>query len=903
MKKIISAFLASVMVIAAISSLSIATAAGTKTIAADKTAQWTYQESSEGYDLRIHGWAEWETAAYMGFSLSDFTTENLTGASLVLTTVSASNAGTAYIYAADYSAFTNGNQYEGSGNVPSYTETELSSFSSPVSAGEFEIDITSYMLSLAENSSDVAFRIDVKSQNTNNNWVIGSCTNSSAAPYIKLTYAGEDEGIQNGSFTSGLNGWNTLDSYASVSNGVLTLSNSESSYEEKVWQNVTGIENGTYDLTVYTTSTDVAGTCYVYAKSAGHTIASTSVPISSSQTKITVPSVIIDNGTCEIGVYVNGTTTLTADNFVFTETPETRVPFLKGGEISKLTYVEDKGASVSPKVAFHYADGTEADGLQVLAENGFNLARIRVLNNPGPGNGNGTYYLPEGYQDLEDCLNMARRAKDKGMQIELTIAYSDWWTDGGEQYPPNDWTAGASGLSGADLAAYYADKISAYTKEVMQAMIDQGTTPEYVSIGNEMQLGMCFGAYPNGNALYNNATYLAQLVKAGAEVVREMSPETKIILHTDNGGKVLTGRGTFVSLLSLVKDYYDVIGVSYYPYYNSDVSIDTLVAEFNTMIAKYDKDVIVMESGYNWSELRGDGWEGQLQDSGYYQDIYGESVEGQKAFLTELYAKLKNVSGGRCLGVLYWDPIMLYDNANYVIGWAIKESDDWTDANVVSNSNLFDFDSNALSSQEAMKYNTESSDKVLVTGTIKNGNDAVKNTLVTFTVNYEEYTVTTDAYGQYIVAVDYPWNDKIGITADGYAGSYYVDAPSDGILLSGIDFPSNSSDIIPTPTPTAAPEEITPPVITDFTLTAEAGDGVISYTAEYSVDYENSVLIVALYDGDTLKSCKIGEKTDSFEVSNESGTYTVKAFLWDNLLNLKPLAEAKEQTVEITVNN
>ena len=32
-----------------------------------------------------------------------------------------------------------------------------------------------------------------------------------------------------------------------------------------------------------------------------------------------------------------------------------------------------------------------------------------------------------------------------------------------------------------------------------------------------------------------------------------------------------------------------------------------------------------METGYNWNETKPDGWDGQLQDSGYYQNIYGET--------------------------------------------------------------------------------------------------------------------------------------------------------------------------------------------------------------------------------------------------------------------------------------
>ena len=50
------------------------------------------------------------------------------------------------------------------------------------------------------------------------------------------------------------------------------------------------------------------------------------------------------------------------------------------------------------------------DALQIMAENGFNFARIRVLNNPGKGHGN-EYYLPEGYQDPDDCLANGKTCK------------------------------------------------------------------------------------------------------------------------------------------------------------------------------------------------------------------------------------------------------------------------------------------------------------------------------------------------------------------------------------------------------------------------------------------------------------------------------------------------------------
>ena len=63
-------------------------------ITAVKTAQWRATESdSTTYDLRIHGWSGWETAAYMGFELPEnFNVENVGKAELVLDTTSVANS-------------------------------------------------------------------------------------------------------------------------------------------------------------------------------------------------------------------------------------------------------------------------------------------------------------------------------------------------------------------------------------------------------------------------------------------------------------------------------------------------------------------------------------------------------------------------------------------------------------------------------------------------------------------------------------------------------------------------------------------------------------------------------------------------------------------------------------------
>lgn len=676
----------------------------------------------------------------------------------------------------------------------------------------------------------------------------------------------EGGGVENGDFAD-TSAWD-IEGSGSISGGAFSVSGTD--YESRLSQTVEGLENGVYDMTAYVTSSDISGTAYLYAKTEGHTMASTSIPMTETAMRVTVPGVVVDNGSCDIGLYASGSSSITLDNVSLSLSDDTRVQFLKGGEISKLTYVEDQDAR------FFRADGTEGDALQIMAENGFNLARIRLLDDPGKGHGDGTYYLPEYYMTEEDCLDLARRAKDKGMQICFTFAYSDYWVDGEKQMVPYAWQQeiDEQGLTGEALVEYLENKVYEYTKDVMEKLIAQGTQPEFVSIGNEVQVGILFNRNNHNNGLYNNAGYLARLLASGARAVRDTSPESKIIFHSDNGGN-LYRRSTFVSALRSIDDsLYDVIGVSYYPFYNADYSIDTVVNDFTNIISEFDKDVIIMETGYNWSEIRGDDWEGQLQDSGYYQDIYGESQEGQRAFLTELYAKLKQVAGGRCIGDMYWDPVMVYDGGDYTIGWAIRESDDETEGNVVSNSTIFDFEGKAVEGQLAMKYNTNADDNINITGTVMNGDQPAAETKITVNVNGISYTVTTDKFGEYIVSVPYPSSGKFEIGALWCDETYSIDAPHDGLFVYNINFR-----------------------LPNLTVSAEAVSGGISYSADTEGLY--GTFYAAVYDSDgRLAAVKVNEESGVF-TGLDPGDYTIKVFSWETGMGPEIDADTAECAVSM----
>ena len=88
------------------------------------------------------------------------------------------------------------------------------------------------------------------------------------------------------------------------------------------------------------------------------------------------------------------------------------------------------------------------------------------------------------------------------MKLLLDFHYSDYWADPGKQYKPDAWR----GLSFEELKKALYD----YTKKVMQELKDQGTAPDMVQVGNEINHGM---VWPDGNISHPDS--LAQLISAG----------------------------------------------------------------------------------------------------------------------------------------------------------------------------------------------------------------------------------------------------------------------------------------------------------------------------------------------------------------------------------------------------
>lgn len=360
---------------------------------------------------------------------------------------------------------------------------------------------------------------------------------------------------------------------------------------------------------------------------------------------------------------------------------QTQRHLITGGDFSMLSQVEKNGGK------YYDEQGNEGDCFELCARGGMNLARLRLYNDPG----NADYYPSKtffpGIQDEANILALAQRAKAAGMEIELTFHYSDSWTNGGEQYKPHAW----ANYSQEQLH----EAMYTYTRDFLQKMVAQGTAPQYVSLGNEIQAGILFGnaEHPDSiNGYCSDMNNLSSLLAQGAKAVREVCPEAKIIIHLTTSSDITVDnfKWFFTAMKNNNLDY-DIIGASYYPFYGNK-TIEDMIAAANTLCGMYNKDFIFMETGFAWNPLLEDGSIGQIANNDPYKDM---TPEAQRLFLQNLTQQIQ-AGSGRILGYIYWDPIYM---AAPNCGWAAGQK------NVTGNSTLFDFQGKMLPAWDALRYN------------------------------------------------------------------------------------------------------------------------------------------------------------------------------------------------------
>ncbi len=249
-----------------------------------------------------------------------------------------------------------------------------------------------------------------------------------------------------------------------------------------------------------------------------------------------------------------------------------------GADISFLPELEDKG------MKFYDTDGKQKDVLNILKDHGMNYVRLRIFNDPARDSG---YSPGKGFCDLEHTKQMAKRAKAAGMKLLLDFHYSDYWADPQQQYIPAAWR----GKSITELKTAVYD----YTKMVMMTLKSQNTAPDMVQVGNEINHGII---WPHGEI--NNLDSLSQLIFAGIQAVKSVSPSTSIMLHVALGGQNDESR-FFLDNMIMRGIEFDVIGLSYYPKWHNTLA--DLEYNLDDLSKKYNKDVIVVEYSHLKNEV------------------------------------------------------------------------------------------------------------------------------------------------------------------------------------------------------------------------------------------------------------------------------------------------------------
>ena len=241
-----------------------------------------------------------------------------------------------------------------------------------------------------------------------------------------------------------------------------------------------------------------------------------------------------------------------------------------GADISFLPQLEDRGLKFSDS-------GTQKDAIQILKEHGFNYVRLRIFNDPARDSGG--YSPKKGFCDLEHTKQMAKRVKAAGMKLLLDFHYSDTWADPGKQFKPDAW----KNVSFDQLK----QSLYNYTKKVIQELKDQGTLPDMVQVGNEINHGL---VWPEGNV--SNVDSMSQLIAAGIAGVKAVDPSVIIMLHVALGGQN-DETVFFIDQMMARKIHFDIIGLSYYPKWHG--TLNDLEDNMNDLIRRFNKDIIVVE--------------------------------------------------------------------------------------------------------------------------------------------------------------------------------------------------------------------------------------------------------------------------------------------------------------------
>lgn len=367
--------------------------------------------------------------------------------------------------------------------------------------------------------------------------------------------------------------------------------------------------------------------------------------------------------------------------------------FLFGCDMSMLIAQENSG------VVYYNEAGEEQDVLKTLADNGVNMIRIRVWNDPYDENGNG---YGGGNCDVDNAIAIGKRATEYKMSTFIDFHYSDFWADPSKQMCPKAW----EGMSVDEKA----DAVYNYTKDSLTKILDAGVDVGMVQIGNEITSGM------SGETDWKNIT---TLLNSASKAVREISDkydkDIQIAVHFTNPEKA----GRYAKYAKTLDDYnvdYDVFASSYYAFWHG--TLDNLKSVLGDIIKDYGKKVMIAETSYAYTYEDGDDNQNTIYDGAWGEFNYDVSVQGQADAVRDCVAALAEL-GDNAIGVCYWEPAWIpvpgdteltrseiwekYGSgwaSSYASGYDPDDAGKYYGGSAWDNQALFDFEGHPLASIE-----------------------------------------------------------------------------------------------------------------------------------------------------------------------------------------------------------
>ena len=278
---------------------------------------------------------------------------------------------------------------------------------------------------------------------------------------------------------------------------------------------------------------------------------------------------------------------------------------------------------------------TRANLLTIMKSHGFNYIRLRTFVDPRAADG---YDKNNGYGGIVPTVAFGKQVKDAGMGLLIDFHYANNWADPAKQCVPPAWQ------SHTTIAAL-ATQVHDYTRDSINMLIAGGARPDMVQIGNESTPGILIhrcdsggiplagvaGINPVNGALYYYSerdpnppagappvggwTNLGQLLKAGAQAVKEIDPGIINVLHLDRGNDVASSRN-FIMGATTAGVPFEVFGESCYTSFQGPPSawattFSALATQFPSLkfiVAEYGPDQrIANDTMWNMPNQRGLG--------------------------------------------------------------------------------------------------------------------------------------------------------------------------------------------------------------------------------------------------------------------------------------------------------